>query len=257
MPELPDVEVFTRNLHKELAGSKLLAIKVIEEKKLPDKPAALTRALKGKVLKKVYRSGKEMRFQFDDTLLGLHLMLTGDTWLTEGKNEKRSTIVEMHFDNGKNMVLTDRMKNAKIQLNPVDKDSPDVLSKHFTLSYFCKALERKKQIKSLLTDQDILRGIGNSYSDEILWASRISPYSIASAIPAARIKELYTNIKKILRKGITNINKHYPGIVHGEVKAFLQIHTLKKEKSPTGAKIIVDKKAMMKTYYTKEQRLYQ
>ncbi len=41
-----------------------------------------------------------------------------------------------------------------------------------------------------------------------------------------------------------------------EVKTFLKIHTKEKTESPTGAKILIDKKGMMKTYYTKEQVLY-
>ena len=257
MPELPDVEVFTRNLDKIFAGSKLTSIKVVNGKKLVDKPATLTKALKGKTLKKIYRSGKEMRFQFGDTILGLHLMLTGDVVVFEKNNERKSTIVEMLFNNGQGMALTDRMKNAHIRLNPVDKDSPDALSPEFTLDYFRKALERKKMIKSLLIDQDIIRGIGNSYSDEILWEARISPYSIASAIPPDKVKKLFTTIKKILKKEIENIDKNYKGKVNGEVKEFLKIHTMKKPKSPTGAKIIIDQKGMMKTYYTKEQVLYE
>lgn len=256
MPELPDVEVFSRNLDKLFAGRKLADIKVINGKKLKDKPAALTKALKGKVLNRIYRSGKEMRFQFEDIVLGLHLMLTGDVVVFERTNERKSTIVELLFDNGQGMALTDRMKNAHIKLNPVDKDSPDALSPEFTLRYFTKALERKKMIKSLLIDQDIIRGIGNSYSDEILWEARISPYSIASSIPPDKIKKLFTTIKKVLKKEIKNIDKNYKGKVNGEVKEFLKIHTMKKTKSPTGAKIIIDQKGMMKTYYTKEQILY-
>src|SRR5690349_21587779 len=121
MPELPDVEVFTRNLNKILAGSKLVRIKVIDGKKLPDTQAELIKALRDKVVRRIYRSGKEMRFQFDDVLLGLHLMLTGDVWVVEGKNEKKSTVAELYFDNGKVMVLTDRMRNAHIKLHPIDK----------------------------------------------------------------------------------------------------------------------------------------
>jgi formamidopyrimidine-DNA glycosylase len=141
-------------------------------------------------------------------------------------------------------------------LDPVDKAGPDALSPALNLAYLSKALQRSKQIKSLLTDQDVIRGIGNSYSDEILWEVGISPYSIASAIPPPKVKELLAAIKKILRTEIKNIDKHHPGKVNGEVKEFLKIHTKEKTKSPTGAPIIIDAKGMMKTYYTKEQKLY-
>lgn len=257
MPELPDVEIFTRNLDKLFAGQKLVKINVVNGKKLPDSPAMLTKVLKGKILKQVYRSGKEMRFLFgDDTLLGLHLMLTGDIFVFEKKNDHHSTIAELYFSRGKGLALTDRMKNANIRLNPVDKSGVDALSPGLNLTYLKTVLQRKKMIKSLLTDQDIIRGIGNSYSDEILWKARISPYSIASALPVPKIKDLLRAIKTILAKEITNISKHFPGKVNGEVKEFLKIHSKDKTKSPGGASIIIDKKGMMKTYYTKEQKLY-
>ena len=257
MPELPDVEVFSRNLHKVFAGKQLVKVKVVNGQKLQDTRSALTRALKGKVLSQIYRSGKEMRFSFSDgTLLGLHLMLTGDIFVVEKTNDHHSTIVELYFDNGKGFALTDRMKNANIKLNPVDKAGPDALSPRLNLAYLSKAMQRDKKIKSLLIDQDIIRGIGNSYSDEILWEARIAPNSIASAIPKKKVKDLLVAIKKILKKEIKNIDKHHPGKVNGEVKEFLKIHTKEKTKSPTGAPIIIEKNGMMKTYYTKEQVLY-
>ena len=98
MPELPDVEVFAKNLNKVFANKKLLKVKVVNGKKLPDTAKALSTALEGKTLKRIYRSGKEFRFAFsEDTMLGLHLMLTGDLFLFEGKNEHHSTIVRTLF----------------------------------------------------------------------------------------------------------------------------------------------------------------
>jgi formamidopyrimidine-DNA glycosylase len=257
MPELPDVEVFTRNLDKMLAGKKLVKVKVIDGKKLPDTAEAYGKALNGKTVSKVYRSGKEMRFLFtDDTLLGLHLMLTGDVIPFEEKNTRGATIVELYFGDGQGLALTDRMKNAHIKLDPVDKAGIDALSKKLDFAYLKKAFQRKKNIKSILIDQDIIRGIGNGYSDEILWTARVSPYSVAAAIPDAQIKKILAAIKSIFTAEIKNIAKHQKGKVYGEVKDFLKIHTKKNPKSPTGAPIIIDQKGMMKTYYTKEQILY-
>ncbi len=256
MPELPDIEVFTRNLHKIFAGQKLLRAKIINGKKLPDKPATLTKALKGKKLIKIYRSGKEMRLKFSDgTLLGIHLMLTGDIIVFTKKNTHHSTIAALYFEKA-GLALTDRMKNAKLYLDPVDKSGVDALSEKLNYNYLKEALKRKRNIKSLLTDQDIIRGIGNSYSDEILWDVKISPYSIAAAIPAEKVRQLLASIKKVLSKEIKNIYKKHPGKVNGEVKEFLKIHTKEKKQSPTGFPIIIDKKGMMKTYFTSEQVVY-
>ena len=257
MPELPDVEVFTRNLHKLFAGKKLVKIKVVNGNKLKDKPAELTKALDGQTLEKVYRSGKEMRFLFaNGSLLGLHLMLTGDVILFDKKNTHHSTIAEFYFDDGSGFALTDRMRNAHIKLNPVDKAGVDALSPALNFKYLKTAFKRNTGVKKLMIDQDVIRGIGNSYSDEILWKARISPYSVAAAIPDEKLKELVPIIKKTLKAETERIYKKFKGKVNVEVKEFLQIHTKEKTESPTGAKIIIDQKGMMKTYYTKEQVLY-
>ncbi|HXB30465.1 MAG TPA: DNA-formamidopyrimidine glycosylase family protein [Puia sp.] len=255
MPEIPDVEVFSKNLDKFLAGRKLIKIKVVNGKKLPDTAKALSKNLEGKILKRIYRSGKEFRFEFEDgTLLGLHLMLTGDMFLFSENNDHHSTIVELHFEGNKNLALTDRMRNAYIKLNPVDKDGVDAMELDF--KYLKKIFNRKTTIKNILLDQDLIRGIGNGYSDEILWEARISPYSIASAIPDEKIKELVKIIPAELKAAAKKIDKAYPGRINDEVKEFLKIHRKVNEKSPTGHPIHIDTKGSRKTYYTDEQVLY-
>ncbi len=257
MPELPDIQVFSNNLKSMFAGKKLIKIKVINGKKLKDKPKELSSALDGKVLKDVYRSGKEMRLKFsDETILGLHLMLTGDLIPFDKKNESKITIVEFHFSDGKGLALNDRMRNAFVKLNPVDKEGIDALDKGLNFKYLKSKFDRKAQVKNILLDQDVIRGIGNAYSDEILWETRISPFSVANAIPDGKIKELAANIKKILKRETTRINKKYPGLIHGEIRDFLVIHTRKKTESPTGAPIKTEKRGMLKTFYTDEQVLY-
>src|SRR5688572_3157974 len=231
MPELPDIEVFSTNLKKLLAGKKLTEVKVINGKKLKDKPAELSKALEGSILKDVFRSGKEMRFLFSNgNILGMHLMLTGDVFPFDEKNERKSTIVELHFKDGKGIALTDRMKNANVKLNPEEKEGVDALDKELNFKYLKKIFDRKANIKSVLIDQNQIRGIGNGYSDEILWETRISPFSIANAIPDEKIKELAKTIKKVLKAATNKIYKQHPGLIHGEVRDFLDIHTKTKEK---------------------------
>jgi formamidopyrimidine-DNA glycosylase len=255
MPELPDVQIFADNLHKIFANKKLLKVKVVNGNKLKDKPKDLSTQLEGKKLKQVFRSGKEIRFQFEEgVLLGLHLMLTGDIFVFEKANEHSSTIVELYFEGGTGMALTDRMRNANIRLNPEDKMGVEALE--VTHKYLKEALQRKTIIKNLLMDQDVIRGIGNGYSDEILWEAKISPYSISAAIPDEKIKELAATIKRVLKNAITDIRKKYPDKVNIEVKEFLKIHHKERKESPTGSPIRIDAKGMRKTYYTDEQILY-
>src|SRR5438309_3193270 len=142
----------------------------------------------------------------------MHLMLTGDIIPFEKINERKSTIVELHFEGGPNLALTDRMKNANVKLNPEDKEGVDALELDF--KYLKKLLDRKANIKSVLIDQNFIRGIGNGYSDEILWETRISPFSISRAIPDEKIKELATTIKKVLKTATEKIHKNHPGLIH-------------------------------------------
>jgi formamidopyrimidine-DNA glycosylase len=118
-------------------------------------------------------------------------------------------------------------------------------------------MSRKAAIKNVLLDQDIIRGIGNSYSDEILWRTRISPFSKANAIPDEKIKELATTIKKVLKEATEKIFKNHPGKISSEVKEYLQIHTKKKTESPTGSPILTAERGMLFTYYTEEQVVYE
>src|SRR5690606_15935315 len=138
-------------------------------------------------------------------------------------NPHKSTIAEFYFAGGTGMALTDRMGNANIKLQPVDKKGIDALSKELNFRYLKNAMEKRKtSIKKLLIDQDVIRGIGNSYSDEILWEARISPYSVASAIPDDKIKELASVIKKVLARETRRIAKKYKGKINVEVKEFLR-----------------------------------
>jgi formamidopyrimidine-DNA glycosylase len=256
MPELPDLQVFSKNLSKHFAGKKLQHIKVVKATKLKDSQVALTKALKDAKLRSVYRSGKELRFEFDNgKVLGLHLMLNGELKLFDSKNEHKNTIVELLFSNDKGFAVTDWQGLANVKLNPVDKEGVDALE--VNEKYFQEILQTRTIIKSLLMDQKKIRGIGNAYADEILWKAGISPFSKSNKIPQHKIKDLSKAIKSVLRNAEKQILKKEPDLISGEVRDFLLIHNSTKEKSPTGKKIHTKMAGGRKTYYTEEQELYE
>jgi len=258
MPELPDLQNFAANLHSIFTGKKLLTVEVVKAKNLKDTEADLKKNLEGQVLKKVYRDGKELRFLFSNNiLLGMHLMLHGELHIYNRVNEQKHTIIQLDFDNGKGLALTDWQARANIKLNPINKAGVDALSNGITHHFLTEKLKRKKKIKDLLKEQDVIRGIGNAYADEILWHARISPFSIASALPERKIKDLAKAVKTVLQNAIKQINKSHPGIISGEVRHFLVIHNSKLKESPTGSAIKVEKKGSGTTYYTDEQELFQ
>src|SRR5688572_2396986 len=117
MPELPDLQIFSRNLTKLLAGKKLEKISIIHKQKLKTPEKKIKETLQGQVLPQVRREGKELRFDFrsGDTL-GLHLMLRGQLHLFEKKNNNRHTIVEMLFGET-GLAMADFQGQANVTLN--------------------------------------------------------------------------------------------------------------------------------------------
>jgi len=258
MPELPDLQVFSKNLTKHFGGKKLQHLKVVNAAKLKDSQAALKKALDGAKLQEVYRSGKELRFQFDNNeVLGLHLMLNGELKLFDAENDHKNTIVELLFSNDKGIAVTDWQGLANIKLNPKDKEGVDALSSELDYKFLSELLQTRTVIKTLLMDQKKIRGIGNAYADEILWEAGISPFSKSNKIPLDKVKALAKAIRSVLHHAEKEILQKMPDLISGEVRDFLVIHNSKKKESPKGGLILTRMAGGRKTYYTNEQELYE
>lgn len=256
MPELPDLQVFSRNLDKKLKGKKVIKFTLKNASK-SSSPQELKEAIEDHVIEKVYREGKQLFISFrNGEVIGLHLMLNGDLHLIEGKNTLKSTIFEMHLEDGIGFVLTDWQGAANIKLNPVIHDAPDALSADLNLKYLKEKLKGRSAIKNILLDQKVIRGIGNAYADEILWEAGIAPFSVANKIPDDKVKDLLHSIKEVLKDAEKQILKEHPDIISGEVRDFLKIHNSKKTESPGGAKIRTETRGGRKTYCTDEQEEY-
>ncbi len=117
------------------------------------------------------------------------------------------------FTNGKQLVLSDLRRFAKVTLLPTAEAhdtkhladiGPEPLGKGFGAQAFAARLARKPKgkIKTVLMDQSVVAGIGNIYSDEALWLAGIHPLSIVSKIPAAKMKTLFAAVQAVLKKGI-------------------------------------------------------
>jgi formamidopyrimidine-DNA glycosylase len=259
MPELPDLQVFSRNLQKLFKGKTLEKLTIENGKHLKITAAAFNKALAGNKLEDIYREGKQLRFRFSNgNILGMHLMLHGKLVLFEKKNEEKNSIASLLFDDGKGLALTDYQGMAQLTLNPEESDAPDALSKEMNAAFMKeKFAGMHKKVKDVLLDQHFIRGIGNAYADEILWHARISPFSYTDKIPAAKVTELATTIKEVLKDAEKQIIKSNPGIIAGEMRDFLVIHNSRLKESPKGKPI--EQKAVKgrKTYYTEEQELYE
>lgn len=169
----------------------------------------------------------------ENTIL-IHMKMTGhllygrydydkksNTWYTHlaEKNEALRDPFNQHIrvlfslSNGKHLAFSDVRKFGKITLVPtgIIHDSkhlagigPEPLDKNFTLEKFKErlAIGGKRKIKTVLMDQSVIAGVGNIYSDEMLWLAGVHPLSLPSQIPAQNIKKLYEAMKTVLNKGI-------------------------------------------------------
>ncbi len=117
------------------------------------------------------------------------------------------------LSNGKSMVFCDTRKFGKITLLDTDTAHDTVhlsnigdepLDKNFVFEKFKERLLLKptKNIKTVLMDQSVIAGIGNIYSDEMLWLSSIHPESKTKNIPDKYLKALYISMREVLNKGI-------------------------------------------------------
>lgn len=117
------------------------------------------------------------------------------------------------FDNGKNLVLSDMRKFAKVTLiKTVDLDKsshldtigPEPLEENFIYSLFESRLLTRPtgRIKTVLMDQSIIAGVGNIYSDEALWRASIHPEEQVRDISQNNLKKLHISVIEVLKQGI-------------------------------------------------------
>jgi formamidopyrimidine-DNA glycosylase len=157
------------------------------------------------------------RFAFGPTLaplnrlhaLALHLDRDEDLRVIEDSTQHRLSIY----------LVTDPQ-----QIDIVARLGPDPLSPEFTLARLRQALGRRSRtLKRFLTDQSAIAGIGNCFSDEILFEARLSPFSLSTAIKPEEIIRLYVAVKKVLQDAILHLRvlDHLP---ERKDRTFLRVH---------------------------------
>ena len=256
MAELPDLTVFAAILSRRFKGKTLERLDVTVSKKLNVSVEALRSALEGQALLAVKREGKTLQFYFSgEQILGMHLMLRGELVSLEGDEVPKFQIMAFHFKKAGGFALVDMQKIATPTLQPAAVKAPDALNLD---KVEFKALLAKKRmvIKTLLMDQKAMRGIGNSYADEILYHAGISPFSIASAIPGKQVEKLYNSIKTVLEKAIKDIGDANGDELKGELRDFLEVHNPHLKTTSKGEEIKHEKLGGRSTYYTDSQELF-
>ncbi|AMR32306.1 hypothetical protein A0256_13200 [Mucilaginibacter sp. PAMC 26640] len=257
MPEIPDLNIFCTNLADRLVGKTLTDISILVPRRLKLPEAAFKDALEKHKLIAINRIGKQIYFKFaNHHVLSLQLMLYGSMLWYEGKNENKFTIAELLFSDGTGLAVTDWQKAVILSLDPEISKVPDAMDMHY--AYLNQALKGiMKPIKTVLQEGKVVQGLGNAYTDEILYAAKLSPFSIAGKIPEPKIRMLTKSINDVLTEAEAHIRQNFPDTITEKERDFLKVHLPKHKITPNGEAILVAKIASRKTYYTQGQELFE
>src|SRR3989338_1341645 len=225
MPELPEVETTTKGLRGTIVGLTIkdvwtdLATKDKRQREAIANPKYFP-VFKKEVLDKkvlsVERRAKNILINIsgNKTIL-VHMKMTGHLMYGDYKKDPINRFIHftISFNNGEKLYFSDVRKFGKITLLPtktahdmkhLNNIGPEPLEKSFTLEKLAERLRKKPngKVKTVLMDQSVIAGIGNIYSDEILWRAGVNPESKVSKLSESEIKLIFKAIKETLKKGI-------------------------------------------------------
>lgn len=214
MPELPDVVVYIEALEKRIVGQKLERVRIASPFLLRTVEPPLSRT-EGKTVRELRRVGKRIAIGIEgDLWLVLHLMIAGRLhWRARGVKVARPRgIAAFDFPNG-SLLLTEAGSQKRASLHVVageaglralDPGGLEVLDTD--LEHFRAALvSGNHTLKRALTDPTSFSGIGNAYSDEILFEARLSPVTLTQRLTPEEIARLYDAVRTTLTSWVNRL----------------------------------------------------
>lgn len=200
VPELPDIVVYLEALEARLLGEMVAGVRIASPSVLRTYRPAHTEAA-GRRVVSLHRVGKRIVLGLEgDLYLVIHLMVAGRLrWESPGRPiPRRVGLAAFDFASG-SLVLVEQgtKKRAGIWLvegwegvAALDRGGVEPLQSG--VEELGRALTRENRtLKRALTDPSILSGIGNAYSDEILWAARLSPVKRTAQLSEDEVDRLH------------------------------------------------------------------
>jgi formamidopyrimidine-DNA glycosylase len=211
MPELPDVEVFKRyfdatSLHQEINGVETYSERIL----VRTTPDELNQRLQGQSFSATRRYGKYLFAELDEEdWLVLHFGMTGGLqYFKDIAQEPEYVQMRFDFNNGYHLAYTMPRKLGEVQ--PIESVGafieekelgPDALEIDFD-AFRSILAGRRAMVKSTLMNQGIIAGIGNVYSDEVLFQTRIHPRTKINTLDTDTLKDLFDSMKEVLHTAI-------------------------------------------------------
>ncbi|MGV9197775.1 MAG: Fpg/Nei family DNA glycosylase [Promethearchaeia archaeon] len=240
MPELPDVESFRNHFDQTSLNKVVKEITIQDDYILKmDKDKFLT-SIKGKTFHSSRRHGKYLFINLGGSYLLLHFGMSGNLQYYEyTEEEPEYSKIIFQFEKGHYLSIISVRKLGKVKIvdNPEkyikeNQLGPDAL--RISKEQFMEVMKQKRSyLKTALMDQETICGIGNIYSDEILFQSGMHPKKKINKLSDSQLEILYNNTHSVLKTAIERL------ITEQELpETFLIPHRDKREKCPQcGAKI--------------------
>jgi formamidopyrimidine-DNA glycosylase len=237
LPELPEVEALADHLRRNAVGKTVERVDVasLSVLKTVDPPIA---ALYGRPIDAVHRWGKYLGVQAADIHVITHLSRAG--WLRWSdklspaplRPGKGPIALRIHLAEGHGFDLTEAGTQKRLAVWLVDDPmkvpgiaglGPDALG--LTAAALAELLAHNTgRIKTVLTDQQVIAGIGNAYSDEILHAAKLSPFATAGKCTEVQLAALHDAIAGVLSDAVQRSVGQQAAMLKGEKRTGLRVH---------------------------------
>jgi len=209
LPELPEVETVRRDLARELEGAVIDDVTVTGARSVRrNDTRTFRRALRGATLVSFGRHGKYLLMGLDDgRVLVAHLRMSGQFLLVPSAAAPvKHTHVRLALADGRELRFVDPRTFGELFVTTADLPELATLGID-ALDLDRPALEallgaRRGRLKALLLDQRVIAGIGNIYSDEILWTARLRGSRPANRLRPVEVGRLHDAIAAVLGEAV-------------------------------------------------------
>lgn len=234
MPELPDITVYIRALDEQILNRKLTGIRIASPFVLRTVAPPVSETT-GQTVTEIRRLGKQIVLclgvpnESPKLFVVIHLMIAGRLhWKPAGaKLPGKLALAAFDFDSG-TLLFTEagtkkraslHLAEGEEELTRYDRGGLDLLSAD--TGSFAEALRRENHtIKRALTDPNVLSGVGNAYSDEILHRAKLSPFKQTRQLSEDEYSRLLAAAKKVMLEWIERLDSERNGAFPEKVTAF-------------------------------------
>jgi len=207
VPEFPDIVVYIDALEKRIQGQTLQRVNITAPFLLRTAVPPIS-SVEGKRVVQLRRLGKRICVGLEEDLwLVLHLMIAGRLHWHEGRTKasRARGLAAFDFSNG-TLLLTEAGTQRRASLHVLmgesglrDLDPGGLEILETNVEHFAAALRSENHtLKRALTDPRLLSGIGNAYSDEILFEAQLSPFALTQNLTASEIERLFAAARATL-----------------------------------------------------------